>query len=257
LRAAQSWATAGVSFDQSYQLEPTQIAGFNQAYRSLIPEAVAGANAGARFSITSAGVEQRFGHGTYATLGAERLASQVDRRIGAFLVTDDPSDQFRNGSTPQRLDFVEESILFNVYQLLGQGWALGGGWRSSRAELDQRFPRFTRAAVVDAPLQAHSEVEAVLHQANLRAIYNAPCGFFGEAQALWWLQSNHKDAAGLAGEELLQLNVFAGWRIWQRRLEVSAGLLNLSNQDYHFNPINYLSEPPRERTLFARLRFSY
>src|SRR5258705_2565042 len=42
LRAAYSRSLGGVSFDQSFQLEPTQVGGFNQAYRSLIPESVVG-----------------------------------------------------------------------------------------------------------------------------------------------------------------------------------------------------------------------
>src|SRR5205814_173470 len=42
LRAAYTRSLGGVSFDQSFQLEPSQIAGFGQSFRSLIPESVAG-----------------------------------------------------------------------------------------------------------------------------------------------------------------------------------------------------------------------
>ena len=42
VRFAYTRSLGGVSFDQSVRLEPSQVAGFNQAYRSLIPEAIAG-----------------------------------------------------------------------------------------------------------------------------------------------------------------------------------------------------------------------
>src|SRR5207253_8456566 len=37
LRFAYTRSLGGVSFDQSVRLEPSQVAGFNQAFRSLIP----------------------------------------------------------------------------------------------------------------------------------------------------------------------------------------------------------------------------
>jgi hypothetical protein len=39
----------GVSFEQSFRLEPTQVAGVNQAYRSLVPESLVGAQSGELF----------------------------------------------------------------------------------------------------------------------------------------------------------------------------------------------------------------
>src|SRR5262249_11830888 len=43
LRGGYTRSLGGVSLDQSYRLEPSQVAGVNQAWRSLIPESVAGA----------------------------------------------------------------------------------------------------------------------------------------------------------------------------------------------------------------------
>src|SRR6185436_4146190 len=48
VRAAYVRSLTGVSLDQSVRIEPSQVAGFNQAWRGLIPESVAGAQAGAR-----------------------------------------------------------------------------------------------------------------------------------------------------------------------------------------------------------------
>ena len=38
LRGVFSRALGGVSFDESFRLEPTQLAGFNQSFRSIISE---------------------------------------------------------------------------------------------------------------------------------------------------------------------------------------------------------------------------
>src|SRR6185503_17836799 len=42
LRGAYTRSLGGVFFDTSVRLEPTQVAGINQAFRSLIPESVVG-----------------------------------------------------------------------------------------------------------------------------------------------------------------------------------------------------------------------
>src|SRR5262249_37658972 len=42
LRGIYSRSLGGVSFDESFRLEPTQLAGFNQSFRTIINESVAG-----------------------------------------------------------------------------------------------------------------------------------------------------------------------------------------------------------------------
>src|SRR6185436_1272573 len=82
VRAAYAHALGGVSLDQSFQLEPTQVAGFLQTYRSLIPESVEGANAAATFETWGVSLEQSLQHGTYFAVAGELLRSEVDRVIG-------------------------------------------------------------------------------------------------------------------------------------------------------------------------------
>src|SRR6059036_3884918 len=87
VRAAYTRSLAGVSFDQSFQLEPSQIAGFNQMYRSLIPESVAGAIAGAEFETWGVSVDQKFKTSTYLGAQAEWLNSEARRGIGVIQFT--------------------------------------------------------------------------------------------------------------------------------------------------------------------------
>ncbi|MBC8096562.1 MAG: TonB-dependent receptor, partial [Akkermansiaceae bacterium] len=82
VRAAYFRGLGGVSLDQSVRLEPSQVAGFNQAYRSLIPESVAGAAAAPTFETWALSLEQKLGKSTFMGLSGELLSSKVDRTIG-------------------------------------------------------------------------------------------------------------------------------------------------------------------------------
>ncbi len=256
VRAAYAEAVAGTSFDQSFQLEPTEVAGINQSFRSIIPEAVAGANAGAFFDIAGLSLEQRVGRGTYVALSAGWLGSQVNREIGAFVVSADPSDTFHPGSTPQRLHYVEESVGADLHQLLGSEWAFNAGYHLSRSELNSRFSDVAPGTFVSPPLEAQTRTEGVLQRLSLGLNYNHHSGFFGAAQGEWWGQANRQDGSVSPGDNFWQGNLFAGWRSPRRKAEFTVGVMNFTGQDYHLSPINYLLEPARSRTFFFRLRLN-
>ena len=84
VRAAYTRSVGGASVDQSYQLEPSQVAGFIQSFRSLIPESVAAENPGAQFETYELSFEQNFDAGTYLGLSGEMLNSQDRQTVGAF-----------------------------------------------------------------------------------------------------------------------------------------------------------------------------
>ena len=77
VRFAYTRSLAGASLDQSYQMEPSQVAGFIQSYRSIIPESIAGDNAGAKFETYDLSLEQKFSTGTYLGISGEILNSTV------------------------------------------------------------------------------------------------------------------------------------------------------------------------------------
>ena len=83
-RFAYTRSLSGASVDQSYQIEPSQVAGFIQNYRSIIPESIAGENAGAKFETFDLSLEQKFRTGTYLGVSGELLNSTVDRMDGVF-----------------------------------------------------------------------------------------------------------------------------------------------------------------------------
>ena len=255
IRAGYAQSLGGVSFDQSFALEPTQVAGFNQAWRSLIPESVAGANSGARFETWGFAVDEKFDTGTYLGLSLELLKSKVDRTVGiyestSFLV-------ITPGDTREKLDYEERSLVFTANQLLGREWTLGGRYRLSQAVLHDDFVEIPAGAVPIGNFQPSRRTESVLHHVDLYTLYAHPSGFFGMAETAWYAQSNQGYTPDRPGDDFWQFNVFVGYRFPQRRAEIKLGLLNIADQDYRLNPLNLTAELPRSRTFLASLRFNF
>jgi Tfp pilus assembly protein PilF len=264
VRFAYTRSLAGASMEQSHQIEPSQVAGFIQNYRSVIPESIAGANAGAGFETFNLSLEQKFRTGTYLTISGEILNSTVNRIDGAFdynpfspvLPNPAPSGMREN------LDYQEKSLQFTANQLLGRGWAFGAKYRLSEAVLNDNF-----ADVPDSVIggfmnfQPRQRTRGTLQQADLTAIYNHRCGFFAEGEALWSDQSNggypNATTAAEPGDDFWQFNLYAGWHFPRRKAELSVTLLNIAGQDYQLNPLNIYNELPRSRTLAMRLQINF
>lgn len=259
LRGAYTRGLGGASLDQSVRLEPSQVAGFNQAFRSLIPDSVAGANAAPTFEAGSASLEQKLGQRTFLGVSGDILSSKVDRTIGVvdFTVPPFPGTGFSAGATRQKLDFRERTLTVTLNQLLGDEWSLGARYRLSRAEFDSVFPEVPASAVMLGGFEREQALAATLHQAHFFAIYNTPCGFFARASAIWTAQDNKGYTPARPGDNFWQFNLEAGYRFARRRAEVRVRLLNLTDQDYRLNPLNLTQELPRERTLAVSLQFNF
>jgi hypothetical protein len=254
-RFAYSQSLGGVTFDQSFRLEPVQVAGFSQAFRSLAPESVAGSSAADRFQTWNLSLEQRIGGGTYIGVGGEILQSKGHRLIGGY-ETPGTFDPYTPTQIPEQINFRERSLLLSASQLLANEWSFGARYRLSQAQLRNEFVQVLPTATLNG-FVARNDLEAVLNQLTLFSIYNHPSGLFGEGQAVWYAQHSQGYSQDLPSDEFWQFNLFAGYRFLQRRGEVRVGLLNLTDQDYRLNPLNLVPELPRERTFVASLRFYF
>ena len=255
LRFAFSRSLSGPSLDQSFQLEPPQVAGFIQSFRSIIPESVAGANAGARFETYDLSLEQKFSTGTYLAVAGEILNSDVNRFQGGFVTM--PVNGRPNTSPTdfrENLAFAERSLLFTINQLVGDQFSFGARYRLTRAVLTDDFPDVP-ATIISMSFQPQQRVQALLHQLDLGMVYNHPCGFFAQAQALWNLQDNY--TPDQPGDQFWQVNVSAGYRFPRRRAEIMFSLLNLTDRDYRLNPLTIYQELPRRRMLAIRLQMNF
>ena len=241
LHGAYTRSLGGQYNDESFRLEPSQVSGFNQAFRSIIPESVAGIIPGAKFETGGIGLDHEFPTRTYLTLEGQWLRSEGALTSGAFIFGK-PNLWVQ---IPKTMDYVEKSLLFTVNQLLSQEWSLGVRYRLTHADMEI------------LSMGNVSNQSALLHQATPYILFQHPCGFFSEANSTWTAQSNYGYTTDIPGDDFWQFNLYAGYRFLGRRAEVRLGLLNLADQDYQLNPLTLYSEMPRERTFMASLKISF
>lgn len=252
----------GASYDQSYTIEPSQVGGFNQSFRSIVPDSVGGSDSGSEFQTFGLAWDQKFDTGTYLSLSGQILDAQVNRTKGVYYFNPFTAvvDYATPSTTPEARKYTERSVALNLNQLLGKQWAVGASYTMTEARLHSALtdlPAGTEALHV-LPVQ---NLEALLHQVALRVVYNHPSGFFSNLEALWQTQSSHGYTAGhnpsYSINGFWQLNAFAGYRFPNRRAELRIGLLNLTDQDYQMNPLTLHAETAHHRTLTARFQFNF
>jgi tetratricopeptide (TPR) repeat protein len=256
IRFAYTRSLGGVSLDQSYQLEPSQVAGFIQSFRTVIPDSIAIESPGAQFQTYGISIEQKFGAGTYLALSGQFLNSLDREVVGAFDVSYTEASNAVPSDMRENLDYHENTLEMTANQLLGKEWSLGAQYRITRSTLNDNF--------IDVPeglpfknFAPRQQTEAVLQQGRLFAAYNHPSGFFLRGEALWNDQGNGGDTPNLPGDDFWQFNAYAGWRFLHLKAEASLGVLNISGQDYNLNPLNPHPEYPHQRTLTAGLRLNF
>src|SRR5262249_53345388 len=130
----------GLFQETSVRLEPSQIAGFNQAYRSLIPESLQGEIAGADFETFDLGASQRFAVSTYAGVTAELLRSRAERDFSTFDFVYQYPFYATPSSTRQRLEYEERSLVAYINRLFGNCWSFGARYSLTDAQLTARLP---------------------------------------------------------------------------------------------------------------------
>jgi outer membrane receptor protein involved in Fe transport len=257
VRFAYTRSLSGSSLDQSVQLEPSQLAGFLQSFRSIIPESVAGPTPGAHFETFGLALEQNFSTGTYIGASGEILNSDGDRTQGGFvstLVNHMPSTS--TSGFRENLNFKERSLIVTLNQLIGDQCSVGARYKLTKAELTDEFVDIP-STIPTAGFQRRQDLDSVLQQLSLNANYYHPVGIFAQFQALWSAQTNEGYTPHEPGDDFWQLNLFAGYRFPRRKAELRLGLLNLTDRDYKLNPLTLYQELPRGRTLTIRLQLNF
>jgi tetratricopeptide (TPR) repeat protein len=251
VRAAYSQSLGGASLDQSVRLEPTQLAGFVQAYRNLIPDSLAGGIGGASFETADISLEHRFLTGTYVALSAQLLRSTANQSVGAFLhdanTADGPAVQL-----VEQLHFRERSVAASVHQLLGDCFSVGLRYQLSEARLKTDYPQIDPGQGVNSLTD-----RGVLHLFGLNGVFQHPCGFFASAEGQWWEQQLHDNLSNLPGDQFWQVNLLAGYHSPHRHFEITVGLLNVTDQNYRLSPINLYPNLARDRTFVTRLQLNF
>jgi hypothetical protein len=252
-RAAFSRSLGGASFDESFRLEPVQLAGFNQAFRSIISESLVGSVAAPDYQLTGAALDVKLKTHTYFGLEGDLLSSVVNRDYGSFDYNGNsaPNSMFPVNA-PQQLDYHESSLTATLNQLVSDDISLGAQYQLTHANLHTLYAEIP----VSVTPGFDSDNTANLQQATLFAAYNHPSGFFFRVESLWYHQNNNAYNPPEPTVNFWQDNILAGWRLRRQRGEISFGILNLEDHDYHLNPLTQYTELPRSRVFEARLTFN-
>ncbi|MCW5557521.1 MAG: TonB-dependent receptor [Verrucomicrobiae bacterium] len=254
VRAIYSQALGGVSLDESFRLEPVQIAGFTQGYRSVVSESVISSVSGPRFDVIGGAFDLKFPTYTYFGVVAEHISSSVERDIGVFAgASTGPLGNYRPFATSEELDYDETTLRLTANQLLGEAWSVGAAYRFTHARLRQGLPDIPASVFADA----NRTESASLHVGGVFALFNHPSGFYARADARWFAQSNEGYTPALRGDSFPQFDVQVGYYFWRRRGQIALGGFNLSGEDYHLNPLTYYADLPRDRTIMVRFGLAY
>src|SRR5438067_11410071 len=259
VRAAYAQSLGGVSFDQSVGLEPNQVAGFNQVFRSIISESLVGSVAAPTYDTAGILIEDRFPTGTYIGLQGTVLQSDVNRKVGVFDAFLAPFGGRINppivpSSTRQKLRYEEQDLLVTFNQLVGDEWSFGARYQLSYSNLQTIFADIPGAVLPDV---ADHRQKATLHQGQVFVLYNHRCGLFARIEGYWARQSNVGYFPDTPGDDIFQANLYVGYRFRRNYGDITLGFLDMTNQDYKLNPLNYYNELQRERTLVARVRLNF
>ena len=249
LRACYTRSLGGITDDQRFRLEPTQVAGFNQAFRDLIPENVAAPVMGARFETWGVAMEHEFHTRTYVGADFQQLGARARQAAEGFdyYFQQQPAPIIPTTSIFHNdLQFRERDVVLTLNQLLGEVWALSAVYRVGEARL--------KSFVAEFPASNYRET-ATLQQLNLSLLFNHPNGFFARGTGAWYGQSNGGYDPDLPGDRFWQLDLAAGFRFPNRKAEVQLVLFNVTDQDYKLNPLNLYAELPRRRMLAVSFKF--
>jgi len=254
VRADYTRSMGGLINDSSTLIEPSEVAGFNQQFRSLIPQSVgAGTPPALLFETYGLGVDHKFPTGTYLDLEAQSLTSTGNQLApawttapGFLAITDLNQTQY----------FQEKDVFASVSQLIGKTVSVGA--RYSLCAIDLSSIVNTPAGTLN-PSAFNGHENSTLNELSLFANYSLPCGFFSEIEGNWWVQHNALNTGAVSepGANFWQCNITAGYRFPRRHVEVALGIANLFNQDYGIDPVTYFLEQDHSRTFFTSLKFNF
>lgn len=249
LRGAYARSLGGLSNEGDLRLEPTQLAGFSQSFRTLVSESVLGSVEAPEFDVAGGALDLKFSPGTWLTLDGQWKRSRVDGWFGYF-----GYNPFTPPAAPAQslgtFDYRETSGRLLLNQILARDWFFETGYQFTHAVLDQRF--------LDIPasptFERHARARADLHELHGALTFNHSSGLFFRPEARWFWQDNSLESGD---SNFPLLNVYAGWRFPRHRGEITLGLLNAAGRDYRLHSLNYYPEMPHERTFYARLKFNF
>lgn len=264
LRGAYAEGLGGVTFDESVRLEPSQVASFSQAYRTIISESIAGSVEAPLFKTWGLGIDGSLATRTWWGAAFQVIEQDVDRTVGAFsgysLSVFPNTPAYFPDDTTQQLAYRECAFSAQVNQLIGDEFSIGLAYQLTQSDLRSTYPELPVNSVI-APEQTD---QATLQQISFSGNWNSPSGFFATLEANYFRQSLDSESNGLvppvaalAGDSFWQFNALVGYRFWQNDAAITFGVLNIGDTDYQLSPLTSYGNIARGRTAIISCRVNF
>ena len=244
-RAAYSRSLGAIAAEDSFRLEPTQVGGFNQSYRSLLPTALFGSQSTPAMETYDFGVDLKLAANTFVGVEGQISNSENDANFGILAIGQSSPFQLRDFNLHQKFTFHERSFAMHVNQLIGEDWSAGVRYRWSPAKLQYRVEGFDRN---------FAEREGLLQRAEFFVLFNHPCGAIAGAEAEIDAQLVKGNNIPDFHQSFWQVNTFAGYRFPRRKAEIRMTLLNATGLTDPLSALNYHVALPRNRILALTIK---
>lgn len=263
LRGAYAEGLGGVTFDESVRLEPSQVAGFNQAYRTVLSESIAGSVEAPLFKTWGLGIDGVLPSRTWWGATFKVIQQDVDRTIGAFSGYDIPvfpsTPAYFPDGTSQQLAYRECALGATLNQLIGDEFSIGLTYQVTRSDLRNTYPE-----LVGVSTNPSLKDRATLQELSLSGHWNSPTGFFATLEANAFAQDLEDDPNGFAppavprdGDSFWQFNALVGYRFWRNQGAITLGVLNIGDTDYQLSPLTPYGEIVRGSTAVVACRLNF
>lgn len=253
-------AVGGLSYDESVRLEPTQLVGFSQSFRTLISESLVGSVESPRYEIIGGALDLRPWKDAWLSFQGETLHERVDRDMGIYDFDFADTPPASRGVAREQLDYDELNARIVFNQIIGRELFFETQYQFTRSELTRSLPDIPATEMYIRTMSTEMD----LHQIKAALTWQHPSGFFARGEFQELIQHHgaitpepEKTTPLLPGDKFQLLNVYAGYRFPYRRGEITVGVMNLFDNDYEFDPLNYHSEYPHERGIYTRVRLNF
>lgn len=260
-RLAGAQSLSGIGVEQSLGLEPVDVAGFLDNTRNLIPESVVGSTSALETRVAGSAMDWRPLPHTYLSIAVEVRTATGDRSLPAYEEVIPVGGLGTPSLVPvsfrDRIRFEEQIVRASASQLLGSSGSIGIDYRWSRARLAWEYPDTASDASFPGTESRKNHRESSLHRFGAWFQYQNAQGWFGRVQPAWYFHTNRDYVPAIGSDTFWQIDVWAGRRLFHRHLELAVGVLNLTGDSFHLNPMVLQTDLPKERTFAMICRFNF
>jgi len=248
-RAAHTRSLGGFGIDQGVRLEPSQVAGFIQTFRSLIataPDVFA-----AKFETEGVGLQYSPSADLFVDIELQQMQQDGQELLGGFAI-----EPFSSMAVPSALihslDYGERSLSLQVNWLFQRHWSTGAQYGFRRSELSGHLPD-VGTSVTDPLLSGLRSdfTRADLQLVKLFVGFNHSTGLFAELVSTRYWPDDSGFYALSEQKPFSVSDVKLGYRSLGQRWQIDLQVENIENETPHINDLVPTREIQGQRT--ARL----